>query len=174
MLSPAPSAYTINKLLRAYSEGTSLTNVLKSIRLTAYKFWKYIRGNDQLAEAWAVATIAHVHSLADQCIDIADCGLKPTDRDPDPIRAKNRIAIRQWHASRKAPYIFGDKVQVETTHEIKLLDQAQVLARIIEIRGKLGPLGMLTTSPGQAFSLGPSIDVTPGTLEADDASSISK
>jgi hypothetical protein len=73
------------------------------------------------------------HRMVYKSIDIADT-------DVDPQRARNRIAARQWFASKYARQTFGDKVELNVTGSVS------VGAALEEARRRVRPISDLTQS----------------------------
>lgn len=67
-------------------------------------------------------------------IDIAD-------KDVDSQRARNRIAARQWFASKYARQTFGDKVELNVTGTVS------VSAALEEARQRVRPISDLSQTP---------------------------
>jgi hypothetical protein len=92
---------------------------------------------DRTADSPALSKMAiaareeFAHRMVYKSIDIADT-------DVDPQRARNRIAARQWFASKYARQTFGDKVELNVTGSVS------VGAALEEARRRVRPISDLT------------------------------
>ena len=65
--------------------------------------------------AMAQAREDHIEAIADEMQTIADT-------DVDPQRARNRIDVRRWRASKLKPETYGDRVDVKVNHTVNLTE----------------------------------------------------
>lgn len=84
-----------------------------------------------LSRIAASAREEFAHRLVGESIEIAD-------RDVDAPRARNRIAARQWFASKYARQTFGDKVELNVTGSVS------VGAALEEARKRVRPISDLS------------------------------
>jgi hypothetical protein len=96
---------------------------------------------------YARAREAQAEHYADEIVSIADT-------EPDAARARNRIDARKWKASKMAPKVYGDRLQLDGELSISLTN-AQLDARIAHLFGKAGASG----AAGGAGSAGSATEV---------------
>lgn len=87
--------------------------------------------NPALSKVAAAAREEFAHRMVYKSIDIADT-------DVDSQRARNRIAARQWFASKYARQTFGDKVELNVTGSVS------VGAALEEARRRVRPISDLS------------------------------
>jgi hypothetical protein len=88
----------------------------------------------ELSKIAAAAREEFAHRMVYASIDIAD-------KDVDSQRARNRIAARQWFASKYARQTFGDKVELNVTGTVS------VSAALEEARNRVRPISDLSQTP---------------------------
>ena len=84
--------------------GESLRTICKDEHIVAAKTVDHwLSEREDFRKQYARARERQAEHYAQEIIDIADT-------DPDAARARNRIAARQWYASKLKPKVYGDKV----------------------------------------------------------------
>ncbi len=121
-----PSKYNEERakiILDLYSSGMNLLQIEKKTNLPSRR--TIITWRKQFPEfglAYDVALQAYTEAIVEECIKIADT-------EEDAKKAKNRIDIRTWIASRYNRARFGDKIDIDIT---KTLDISPALADAVE------------------------------------------
>jgi hypothetical protein len=86
-----------------------------------------MRDSEVWRNAWRSASERHAAAMVRQALELAET-------DPDPARARNRMAIRQWIAGRVAREQWGDRVDVAVDQRVSItaaLEAAELRARPI-------------------------------------------
>lgn len=121
-----PSKYNEERakiILDLYSSGMNLLQIEKKVNLPSRR--TIITWRKQFPEfglAYDIALQAYSEAIVEECINIADT-------EEDAKKAKNRIDIRTWIASRYNRARFGDKIDIDIT---KTLDISPALADAIK------------------------------------------
>ncbi len=104
--------------------------------------------HDWFSLQYAQAKTKQVEILVEEIVDISDDGsndwMETVDKDEQSIgwkvngehvqRSRLRIDTRKWLASKLAPKIYGDRLQVNTTNDE---ESEQLKAELKELREKL-------------------------------------
>lgn len=127
---------------RAWSDGEGCGRTLP-VQALVYK-WVYVPNlAPGFPEMYKRARDITVHQLVNETIDIAD-----TDRtDMVAVQAaKNRIAARQWIASRIHRAEYGDRVDqnINVTHELSSKSTEELRAKLEYLRGQTPELPAIT------------------------------
>lgn len=81
---------------------------------SAQKWIGLTKADAELGEAYATAQQAAAYRLVDEAKEIAD------DPEEDPQRARNRIDIRKWTASKIGSKVFGERLDIEVTAGVNI------------------------------------------------------
>jgi hypothetical protein len=122
----------IVEVWRRHATGESLIEICSEKGMPSFSLvYERIAESPDLGRIAASAREEYAHRLVGQSIDIAD-------KDIDAPRARNRIAARQWFASKYARQTFGDKVELNVTGSVS------VGAALEEARRRVRPISDLT------------------------------
>jgi hypothetical protein len=122
----------IEEVWRRHAQGESLIAVCSEKGMPSFSLvYERSAESPNLSRIAASAREEYAHRLVGQSIDIAD-------KDIDAPRARNRIAARQWFASKYARQTFGDKVELNVTGSVS------VGAALEEARRRVRPISDLT------------------------------
>lgn len=96
------NAELFRQILTEYvAEG--LIPVLRRREIPPSDFYEFMRTNPLYKEGYEHAQDARAELFSEEIIDIAD-------NDFDPQRARNRIDVRRWCATKLKPNKFGDRI----------------------------------------------------------------
>lgn len=119
-----------DRVIKDVSGTKTLTLALKENKIDSQAFFEALKEVPLLASKYADAQAARAELLVDEIIDIAD-------NEDDAQKARNRIDVRKWAASKMKPEKFGDRIDVNIkgTPDIKsALEEARNRIRqVIEI-----------------------------------------
>ena len=96
------------KIIDEYAETGVLSKALKKYNVTRTQYRKALEHDFQLQSSHALARETAADMQAEEILEIADT-------DTDPFRARNRIDARKWLASKTAPKIYGDRIDINVT-----------------------------------------------------------
>jgi|GEM_PF-1298020 len=120
------------EIVARYASGSTITEIAKMDDMpglsTIYR-WKDCFAD--FREALIRARENHIEATVDAMQDIAD-----TERDPQ--RARNRIAVRQFRASKLRPETYGDRLDLNVNGTIS------VAAALAEARSRARPISDLS------------------------------
>lgn len=104
--------------------GSSLKSALKTVGLSNSSFGGALSSVRTLAERYARARELNADILVDEAKDIADS-------DIDPQVARNRIDIRKWIASKHRPKVYGERIDLNVSQTISILEaRSEARARL--------------------------------------------
>ncbi len=125
----------IEEVWKRHAQGESLVAICSEKGMPSFSLvYERSAESPSLSRIAASAREEFAHRLVGQSIEIAD-------RDIDAPRARNRIAARQWFASKYARQTFGDKVELNVTGAVS------VSAALEEARNRVRPISDLSQSP---------------------------
>lgn len=90
-------------------EGKSLSKVCRENSLSISTVMKWLKLHEHFRENYTHARIESGHTVADV---IGDIRQKLMDGEIDPQVARVAIDAAKWEAGRRAPKVYGDKLQV--------------------------------------------------------------
>ena len=111
----------------------TLTKALSAEGLTADKFHRAVSGDREMSLAYVRALEIRSDLLADEALDIADT-------EPDAAKARNRIEVRKWLASKHNTKRYGDRIDLNVTQTLDVAGTLQeARARLLRpVRDQLG------------------------------------
>lgn len=113
--------------------GSTLKSALSVVGLSNSAFGCALQCERDLAQRYARARELNADILVDEALTIADS-------DIDPNLARNRIDIRKWIASKHRPKIYGDRIDLNVSQTVSILDaRNEAKARVLD----LAPLPVL-------------------------------
>jgi hypothetical protein len=98
------------------ANGYTLVKALNRCDLSICVFHQVISGVSELGNSYTRARQHMADVLVDEAKEIAD------DPDRDPQRARNQIDIRKWIASKHNARVYGDRIDVNVSQTISILD----------------------------------------------------
>lgn len=118
-----------DKIISESFEGKSLEQSLKNHGVDRRAFYRCLEENVELSREYARAKPSRADMAAEDIIRIAD------DENIDVQRARNMIDARKWIASKLLPQVYSDRVEINVTSEVSLVDAiAAGRARIAPLR----------------------------------------
>ena len=94
-----------DEIISRMMNGEAVTTICSKPEEPSYSvFMQWAISDAEMFERYSRAKSVQVDYYVEDCVVIADS-------DPDPARARNRIAARQWHASKLAPRKYGERIQ---------------------------------------------------------------
>ena len=131
----------IDGVIERILDGVSLRDALKSTGLTPQAFHRRLQGDRSRAVAYAHAQQLRADFLADELLEIAD-------GEDDAAKARNRIDVRKWLASKLHTQKYGDRVELNVSQTI------DIGATLAEARSRLLPMRYQSeTIDGQVIDL---------------------
>lgn len=124
------------KILQHIAQGKSIEKACKLEGISDDTFWAEVNRSEEFLGLYKVAKSSAALRFAEEAIEIADESEADTFYDEDGKlvvnyehiqRAKLRIDVRKWAASRLAPSLYGDKQQMEVSGK----DGAPVLGLVL-------------------------------------------
>lgn len=109
----ACSREDIEKVFNAMLAGASLNTALTNCSVSRWQFFNTIDSNSHLALRYARAQQVRAELLADEVVDIAD-------NEVDAQKARNRIDVRKWYASKMQPQKYGERLDVNVNQTIDI------------------------------------------------------
>lgn len=104
-----------------------LSKALEGHDVSMAAFYKRIESVPSLKEEYERARVCVVEFHVQELVDISD-------NDPDPQRARNRIDVRKWLASKLASSQYGDKLELNIHGQVDIrgaLEEARARVRSI-------------------------------------------
>jgi hypothetical protein len=124
---PPTSPETIRAVLEDFANGLPLATACDRHGVCDSRMYARMRDSVDWRDAWRAASERHAAAMVRQALELAES-------DPDPARARNRMAIRQWIAGRVARETWGDRVDVA-------IDQRVSIAAALEAaEGRMRPI----------------------------------
>lgn len=115
----------VNEILELMEDNRSISNALKLAKTKASAFFKALREYPDLQLQFDDVQSALSEQLVDEMLQIADS-------EPDSNRARNRIHVRQWYASKMKPRKFGEKIDINMNQTVDLKGAlAEARSRVI-------------------------------------------
>ena len=91
------------------SEGSSLRSICKVAEMPSCStVFPWLSKHPEFSEQYARAREEQADAIADECLDIAET-------EPDVQRARLKIDVRKWFASKMKPRRYGDRITQEHT-----------------------------------------------------------
>jgi len=91
------------------SEGKSLRSICKADKMPSCStVFLWLSKHPEFSEQYARAREEQADAIADECLDIAET-------EPDVQRARLKIDVRKWCASKMKPRKYGDRITQEHT-----------------------------------------------------------
>jgi hypothetical protein len=106
----------LKEIIIEVASGESIRRVLDKHNINQYDFYEYLAENPSQQALYDKAQIYKAHGLVDDTIDIAD-------NEIDHVRARNKIATRQWFAAKIYPSRYSDRIDIN----LKTIDITQTL-----------------------------------------------
>lgn len=138
------------------AEGEATTKILKELGIKAIDFYTSLDKHPDTAAYYERATHARAEGLVSDIIEIAD-------NDLDSQRARNRIDVRKWTASKMLPSKYGDRVDVHVSGGIDLR------AAITDATMRLRPVSDQQQVTDAQFTVLPAPDEARATDKTSDA-----
>ena len=104
---------TVEAVIMRIFEGDSLKKALEYFKLSRYLFGKALNLDSELSSLYARAQQMQAEADVDEIKEIADTDL-------DPQRARNRIDVRKWRASKLDSKKYGEKLDLNVNEQIDL------------------------------------------------------
>lgn len=112
-----------NRILNLYASGKTLQTIEKQKGIpTRHTICKWRVQFPEFGKLYDTALLSYSEAIIEEALQIADT-------EEDAKKAKNRIDIRTWIASKYNRPRFGDKIDVQHTH---LLDVSEPIAKALE------------------------------------------
>lgn len=112
-----PSGYTEqigDEIVQQYANGKTLTDISRQDGMPDRNtIRRWMDCFPAFGRAMAQAREDHIETTADEMQIIADT-------DVDPQRARNRIDVRRWRASKMKPETYGDRVDMHVNHTVSI------------------------------------------------------
>lgn len=128
------------RAIEAMANGENFADACSTLGVKPWTVHRFISADIDLQSAYVQAQRCHAEILAEEVVAIAD------DVSGDPQHNRNRMAARQWWASKTNPK-FSDKLHVEVEQRISLVDA------IAEAKGRALLPGHYRELPDHAESL---------------------
>lgn len=127
-----------DKICQQLANGKSLNEILKNPEMPGYAtITAWLRDDPLFQAKYAQAREDQADKLAAEIVEIAD-----TAKDSDSAAAARvRVDARKWVASKLKPKVYGDKVDVTTAVDLKVVPDDRLEARFAELLGKVGIAG---------------------------------
>lgn len=100
-------------VIKSVSDNKSLTSSLKEHGIASADFFETIKQVPLLSVKYAHAQSARAELMVDEILDIAD-------NETDSQKARNRIDVRKWAASKMKPEKFGDRIDVNINQTVDI------------------------------------------------------
>jgi hypothetical protein len=84
--------------------------------------FRWVHENKALRELYQSARIWQAHSTAEDAIDLADTAIGGKDGNVDKVRLQ--VDTRKWYASKIAPKLYGDKLELTGANGVPLVPTA--------------------------------------------------
>lgn len=118
---------TYRAVLADYAAGMPLAAACEKHHVSDTRTYRAMRDSEIWAAELRAASEQHAAALVRQSLELAES-------DPDPARARNRIAVRQWIAARVARDAWGDRVDVSVDQRVS------ITAALDAAEGRLRPI----------------------------------
>jgi hypothetical protein len=129
---PAHRSELVHKIIELVLDGSQLKDAVKQCGLDVCAFGRLLQKDKAAAMAYARAVELRADILADEALHIADT-------DEDSSRARNRIQVRQWLASKLHAKRYGDRIDLNVTQTLDISSTlAEARARILRPASDLG------------------------------------
>lgn len=140
VITPLTVEFVENELFPEYSK-TGMSKALKKYRIDANTFAKFLAHNPKLEEQLGVLQAFRAELMVDEAIDIADT-------DEDAHRARNRIDVRKWAASKFKPTKFADRIDFNIVQTVDIRGAiADARTRTLQVVSSLALSSPDSTSP---------------------------
>ena len=97
------------EILGQISEGNSLRAICKASKMPSCStVFLWLSKYPEFSDQYARAREEQADAIADECLDIAE-------NEPDVQRARLKIDVRKWFASKMKPRKYGDRITQEHT-----------------------------------------------------------
>ncbi len=127
-----PSTYTdkiATRILRLYASGKTLQTIEKEKGVpTRYTIIKWRKQYPEFGRLYDIALLSYSEAIIEEALQIADT-------EDDAKKAKNRIDIRTWIASKYNRARFGDKIDIDIKATV---DISPALALAVERMRAIG------------------------------------
>lgn len=130
---PPTSPDTIRAVLEDFANGLPLATACDRHGVCDSRMYARMRDSEVWRDLWRSASERHAAAMVRQALELAES-------DPDPARARNRMAIRQWIAGRVARDAWGDRVDVAIDQRVSIaaaLEAAESRVRPIRDQSKV-------------------------------------
>lgn len=114
-------------VLSGMLKGLSLSKSLEENGVDSRTFFDALNDDTKLAQLYLRARQVRAELLVDEIISIADT-------DSDAQRARNRIDVRKWYASKMQPQQYGDRIDMTITNTVDIsLAISEAKARALSV-----------------------------------------
>lgn len=127
----------VEKAIKLIADGQLMYKACAEVGVSLETFRQYCTLDTSLHLEYSRAREFAAHLEADQAVQISD-------EELDPQRARNRIEVRKWRASRFNQKQFGDKVDVQHNGQIDLV--AAIEQKAIEAKARTLPDSYLSAA----------------------------
>lgn len=103
----------IEDVLTLVTEGQLLRQAAEVCGMPLSTLYRRFKSDPATWELYRRARELGANAIAEYAVDIAD-------NDPDSKRARNRIMVRQWLASKLDPKTYGDKLDLTITETVDM------------------------------------------------------
>jgi hypothetical protein len=97
--------------LKLAAEGEPVQVILEALSLGHYEFWIARQEDDRFAMAFIQARQEGLEAVADTLLTLAD-------QMPDVQRARLKSENIRWILSKRKPYVYGDRIDVNVTNTV--------------------------------------------------------
>lgn len=108
----------VDKAIDLVADGSSLREIARALNLKVTTLHDAITRHPQSLERYERARELQADIEADEIKEIAD-------NEPDASRAKVRVDVRKWRASKMRPKIYGDKLDLNVTQQVDVAGALQ-------------------------------------------------
>ena len=110
-------------LLKFIQSGKPASRWLRKHKITHNHMYSQLASDSAFKQEYLRARSNQAHALADQMIEISD------EVEEDPASRRIRVDTRKWLASKLNSEAYGDKLQVETTTKVSLIEHLQEITK---------------------------------------------
>ena len=110
-------------LLKFIASGKPASKWLKKHKISHNHMYSQLASDSAFKQEYLRARGNQAHALADQMIEISD------EVDEDPASRRIRVDTRKWLASKLNSEAYGDKLQVEATTKVSLIEHLQEITK---------------------------------------------
>lgn len=133
--SPEQASEIKARICEEIASGKSLRFIISAEGMPAERtVFDWLANDSSFSQQYAHAREKQADFYADEIIEIADT-------ETDASKARNRIAARQWKASKLVPKKYGDKLDLNHSGSITNMSEEQLNARLAELLRKAGISG---------------------------------